>query len=384
VTIFWGVLLGLVAVFWSVQSLLLAHGVRRLPRIRDAAPLPDADCPRVSIIFSARDEAEKLPAALATMLALDYPDYEVVAVNDRSTDATPEILEEVARRDARLRVLHVRELPPGWLGKPHGLQRGFEESTGDWLVFTDADVHFAPELLRRALSVALGRGWDHLTLLGGVTLRGFWETAVLTYFAAMFTMNFQPWRVSNPKSRRFMGVGSFQLVRRAAYELSGTHRRLAMEVIDDMKLGKILKQAGCCSGVGMAIGQVALRWHDGVGNIIRGTTKNFFAGANYRLSVAILQLLALFAISVLPFCALIFADSRPRAAAAIAALLAATIQGGTARDMKASPLYGLTHPLSALIFAYMLLRSTVVTLRQGGIVWRGTFYALEELRKGIV
>lgn len=380
----WIFLFASLAFFWLVQSILLAHGMPQLPYLADAAPLPDAECPKVSIIFSARDEAEKLPRALATMLALDYPHYEIVAVDDRSSDATPQILDEAARRDRGLKAVHIASLPPGWLGKPHGLQRGFEASSGEWLVFTDGDVRFAPDMLRRALALARQRGWDHLTLLGWLDLEGFWEKAVMTYFGVGFTMRFQPWRVSNPRSKAFMGVGSFQLVRREAYEKSGMHKKLAMEVIDDMKLGKIIKQAGARSGVGVGAEYVTLRWHAGIGNIIRGVEKNFFAGANFSLAIVIAQIASILAMSVLPFLGVLFFDGWARVLAAATVLLIVTIHGAAAYSVKVSPLYGLAHPLGALLFSYMILRSTVVTLWHGGITWRGTFYPLEELRRGIV
>ncbi len=381
---FWIFLFASLAFFWLVQSILLAHGMPQLPYLADAAPRPDAECAKVSIIFSARDEAEKLPRALATMLALDYPHYEIVAVDDRSSDATPQILDEAAQRDRQLKVVHIASLPPGWLGKPHGLQCGFEASSGEWLVFTDGDVRFAPDVLRRALALALQRGWDHLTLLGWLDLEGFWEKAVMTYFGVGFTMRFQPWRVANPRSKAFMGIGSFQLVRREAYEKTGMHKKLAMEVIDDMKLGKILKQAGARSGVGVGAEYVTLRWHAGIGNIIRGVEKNFFAGANFSLPIIIAQIAGILAMSVLPFLGVLFFDGWARILAVAAVLLLVTIHGAAAYSVKVSPLYGLAHPVGALLFSYMILRSTVVTLWHGGITWRGTFYPLEELRRGIV
>src|SRR5262249_51176913 len=177
----------------------------------------------------------------------------------------------------RLRAIHVRELPADWLGKPHGLQKAYEASSGEWLVFTDADVHFAPDLLRRAIALAEARKLDHLTLFGDVEMNGFWDRALLTFFALGFSVASNASAVSNPKSKAYVGVGAFQLLRRTAYEASGTHARLAMEVVDDMKLGKIVKQAGFRSGAALAQSFVSVRWHSGLGNIIRGVTKNFFA-----------------------------------------------------------------------------------------------------------
>ena len=136
----------------------------RLPWLSDVTPIASRDAPLVSIIFAARDEAEKLPAAIQTLLAQDYPRFEVIAVNDRSTDQTPAILHECERASRNLIVTDISSLPQGWLGKPHALVEGYEKSRGDWLVFTDADVHFAPDVLSHAVALAAEREWDHLTL----------------------------------------------------------------------------------------------------------------------------------------------------------------------------------------------------------------------------
>ena len=223
-------LFGLIAFFWIFHGLRVAYGALRLPRIKDCAPAKDAACPRISLIFAARDEEEKLPAALATLAALDYPNLEIIAVDDRSLDSTGAILEEFTRRHPRLRALRVRELPNGWLGKPHALQRAYEQSTGEWLLFTDADVRFAPDVLRRAVTLVKQRGVDHLTLFGDVEMVGFWEKVLITFFGLAFHIATDPYRVSNPDSWAYVGVGAFQLLRRSAYEQAGTHRRLAMEV----------------------------------------------------------------------------------------------------------------------------------------------------------
>ncbi len=377
-------LFGLIAFFWFFHGLRVAYGALRLPRLKDCAPAGDAECPRISLIFAARDEEEKLPAALATLAALDYPNLEIIAVDDRSQDSTRKILNEFARVDKRARVVLVDELPGGWLGKPHALQKAYEASTGEWLLFTDADVRFAPDVLRRAASLVKERAVDHLTLLGDVEMHGFWETTLLTFFGMAFHLATDPYRVGNPHSRAYVGVGAFQMVKRGAYEAAGMHRRLAMEVVDDMKLGKIVKQAGFRSCVAMAQDAVVVRWHAGVGNIVRGVTKNFFASAGYNLAVAIFSAAAVFLANVAPFVALFAAHGWSRIFAAIAVAIAVGFHVGVSIEVRVSPLYALTHPVGAVLFCYMLLRSTVVTLWQGGVTWRGTFYPLEELRRGVV
>ena len=382
--IVWIVVMGAVALAWVATVIDLAIGVRTIPWLRDAAPLDDKNCPSVSILLAGRDEAEKMPEAIATMLALDYPRYEVIAVDDRSEDSTGAILEAAAKKEVRLKPVRIDSLPAGWLGKPHALEKAYEHSTGEWLVFTDADVHFRPDLLRRAIGLAGAANWDHLTLLAQPKLYTFGEKVALMFFGTCFLLGTRPWRANDPKSRGYTGIGAFQLVRRSAYERAGTHRRLAMEVIDDIKLGKIIKDAGFRSGVARGEDWVSVHWHAGLGNLVRGTTKNFFAATGFKLRILAMQFFGTLAMFVLPVAALPFVRGWALTFAAIAAVLALIIATGAAKGVGASPAYGLAYPIGALIICWMLLRSTVVTLWQGGVTWRGTFYPIDELKRGVV
>jgi hypothetical protein len=382
--ILWTWLLGVVALLWIAEAIDIAIGVPSIPSLKTALPADDSQCPAVSILFAARDEAEKLPNALDTLLSLDHPRYEVVAVDDRSEDGTGTILADAARRDARLKNVRIDSLPAGWLGKPHALQRAFEHSTGEWLVFTDADVHFAPDVLRRAIALANEKNWEHLTLLGRVKMFTFGEKIAMTFFGLAMMVGTRPWKTSDPGSRVYTGVGAFQMIRRSAYAKMGTHRRLAMEVVDDMKMGKLVKEAGIRSGVAKAGDSVSVHWHAGVGNIIRGTTKNFFATSGFKLWLTSLHILGLLLMFVFPVVALAFVHGWARVFAAIAVGLPLIAEVGVAIEFESQPLYALTYPIGALIFAWMLARSMIVTLWQGGIFWRGTFYPLEELKRGVV
>jgi glycosyltransferase involved in cell wall biosynthesis len=377
-------LLGVAALFWIFSGLQTAWGLLRLPWMKDYAPAEDKDCPRISLLFAARDEEEKLSGALERLAKIDYPDLEIVAVDDRSSDATGRILDTFAQKNERMRVVHVTELPAGWLGKPHGLQKAYESSRGEWLLFTDADVRFAPDSLRRAVTMVRAQKADHLTLFGDVLMDGFWETVLLTFFGLAMHVGNESHRVSNPNSRAYIGVGAFQLIRRSAYEACGTHKRLAMEVVDDMKLGKMVKLGRFRSCIGVAQEFVSIRWHSGVGNVIRGVTKNFFAALGYRLPLFLVALCGMLLTNVAPFVAVILGHGWVRGLAAVSVVIALGFHVGVDLTMKVSPLYALTHPLGAILFCYMMARSAAVTLWRGGVEWRGTFYKLEELRKGVV
>jgi glycosyltransferase involved in cell wall biosynthesis len=377
-------LLGLTAFFWVFHGLRVAYGALHLPFIKDFAPASDAECPRVSLIFAARDEEEKLPLALATLAEIDYPHLEIIAVNDRSEDSTGKLLDEFARQRARVCVVHVAALPAGWLGKTHALQKGYERSTGDWLLFTDADVRFAPAAQRRSVTLMRQRNLDHLTLFGDVEMVGFWEKVLITFFGMAFHIATDPHRVNDPGSWTYVGVGAFQLLKRSAYEGAGTHRRLAMEVVDDMKLGKIVKQAGFRSSVSLAQDEVVIRWHAGLGNLVRGVTKNFFAALGYNVGLVLLAAAAMLLTDVAPFVAIFIGHGWIRVLAATSVVIALCFHVGVNVVMRVSPFYALTHPIGAILFCYMLLRSMVVTLWRGGVTWRDTFYPLEELKRGVV
>src|SRR5687767_11645835 len=132
---FWTAFFGTLAFLWLAGAVRAFAGMARMPQLSSARLAADADCPTISILFAARDEARGVRDAVASMLAQDYPRLQVVAVNDRSADDTPRILDAAAARDPRLRVVHLTELPAGWLGKPHALQIAYEHSSGDWLLF---------------------------------------------------------------------------------------------------------------------------------------------------------------------------------------------------------------------------------------------------------
>jgi glycosyltransferase involved in cell wall biosynthesis len=378
------VIFGGTAFVWVILGLRIAYGALKLPWLKDFPPITGNDVPRISLLFAARDEEEKLPGALATLAQIDYPQLEIIGVDDRSEDATGRILDEFAASHPRFRAIHVKELPAGWLGKPHALQQAYEASSNEWLLFTDADVRFKTDVLRRAIAMATGCNLDHLTLFGDVEMVGFWEKVVVTFFGMAFHMATAPSEVINPKSGAYVGVGAFQLLKRSAYEAAGTHRRLAMEVVDDMKLAKIVKQAGFRSAVGIAQDSVVVRWHAGARNLINGVTKNFFAVSGFSVTRVAVAIVGLFLMNVLPFVGMVFGHGWMRIFAGICVVIVLCFHAGVDIVMRVSPLYCFTVPIGAVLFAYMLLRSTVYTLRQGGIIWRGTFYPLEALKRGAV
>ena len=343
--------------------------------------------PRVSIIVPACNEEADIEQGLSGLLALDYGNYEVIAVNDRSTDHTGEIMDRVAASPAahgRLRVVHVTELPPGWLGKTHAMWSAGLQAGGDWLLFTDADVLFKPEVLRRALAYAESENADHVVVFPRIIMKRPGEKMMIAFFQTLFTFGHRPWRVADPETKDHMGVGAFNLVRRTAYEAVGTYKALRMEVLDDMKLGKVLKNARFRQRNVFGDDLISVRWAKGAMGVVDNLTKNFFAVLSFQWWRTVASVFGLFFLNLGPFLGIWLAHGWARVPYVVALGSMFLIYLGMSFKSSIPPYYFLLHPISTMMFEYTLIRSMVLTLRNDGVIWRGTKYPLEELRKGVV
>jgi glycosyltransferase involved in cell wall biosynthesis len=369
----------------------------------DRNPVSPAGNPRVSIIVPARNEEESIEQALNTLLSLDYDNYEVIAVNDRSTDATGEIMERAAEnprfsqrtreighpenplgKNAILRVVHHTELPAGWLGKTHAMWTAANQATGDWLLFTDADVLFKPDSLRRALVYAETVPADHVVLFPRMIMKRPGEYMMIAFFQTMFMFGHRPWKVADPSTDDHMGVGAFNLVRRRVYDAVGTYEALRMEVLDDMKLGKVVKQAGFAQRNVFGGDLISIRWAKGAMGVVNNLTKNFFAVLSFQWGRTVISAFGLAFLNFGPFLGVFLAHGWARIPYAVALGSIFLIYIGMSWRSAVPPYYFLLHPVSTALFIYTLLRSMVLTLWNDGIVWRGTKYPLDELRKGMV
>lgn len=375
----WGLLL-----LWIRRSASAWFGFLRPQTLARVTPWPGSDLPTVSLIVPARDEIRAIENALRTMLTLDYPSIEIIAVNDRSTDGTGEVMDRIAAEDSRLKPVHVRELPAGWLGKNHANHIGVQAAGGEYILLTDGDILFDPALLRRALRIVRERRLDHLVLLPDVLPETFAEKVIVNFFSVLLLLASEASFTRFPWARNaYLGVGAFNLLSRRAYDQIGGHLPLRMEVADDMCLGKLVKQAGLRQDVFMAHEHLKVKWqHGGVWGIIRGLEKNSFAAMHFSIGRTLVGCSALALVMiVVPLISLFRLGSVPVdliAASNLALFTWAAIFNGYPL------LAGILYPMGAAIFIYIMLRSTWITLRTGGIRWRDTFYPLKELRAGKV
>lgn len=375
---------------WLYHAAAAAIGMPKVPDIAgqewDLRPLnagADSEArPRVSIIVPARNEEAMIEEAVRSLLSTDYPNAEIIAVNDRSEDRTGEILDRVVEESrGKLKAVHVRHLPPGWLGKTHAMWAAAEQATGEWLVFTDADVIHHPDVLRRAVAYAKRECADHLVVLPTMVMKTWGERMMISFFQAMFIFAHRPWKVADPKAKDHIGVGAFNMVRRSAYDAIGGYDKLRLAIVDDMMLGERIKKLGFAQRNVFGRGLVRVRWAEGASGVVGNLTKNFFAQLRYSAVVAIFAALAILAIQLGPWVGMVLAQGLNKAGYAVALLCLLLVYAGMARRSGVSPGYVLLHPVATLLMVYTLLRSTALTLWQGGVVWRGTKYPLKELRE---
>ena len=380
-------------ILWSFEALmflgclpwyLVAWGVWM--SLKNVQSLPsisldrEKSYPRLSVIIAARNEAGTIENALKSILAQNYPNLEIILVNDRSNDGTDKILQKLAEKDPRVLIHHVEELPPGWLGKVNAMQQGIGRSTGVWLLFTDADVHFQEESLQRIVEVAERSSVDYLCVVPEIQARQSLLKALYTVSLSSFFLATRIWEVKNQNS--FVGVGACGLVRRSLLSQNPGLPWLKMEVVDDLALAQLVWQAGGKLDVYWGRECLGVEWYPSMGELIRGLEKNLFAGAQYQYWRALLGIIGILFVAVAPWLS-IFSGNWLLSLTAVGAFSGywlAWITGDKAQGV--GWLERLISPSLLLVIAWALARSTFMTWRQGGIKWRETFYSIAALRRG--
>jgi glycosyltransferase involved in cell wall biosynthesis len=372
----------LVAVTWLWKVIAASFGLPRVPNLllpqHDISP---AGSPSITVVVPARNEAADIASTLHSLLAQDYPNLQLIAVDDRSTDQTGPIIDTIASQHPdKLRALHVTELPAGWLGKTHAMALAARQAPSDYLLFTDADVFFRSDAVRRSLAHAVATSADHLVTVPTTLIHRWDEAAILGFFQILSLWGARPWRISNPKAKHdAIGIGAFNLLRREAYQQIGGFESLRMEIVEDIGLGRRIKRAGLVQRLCFGRGLISLHWASGVGGLVGVMTKNLWAAFRFYIWLALLGCLWLLTFCVAPAAALFFASTRVPAILIFAAVAYGYRLLG--RHSGISTWNALFFPFSAMVFVFTLLRSMLLTLKQGGIIWRGTFYSLAELRK---
>ncbi|MDR7075172.1 glycosyltransferase involved in cell wall biosynthesis [Neobacillus niacini] len=365
---------------WIVFLLDGLLGLRKMDALEAEESLENG--PLLSVIVAARNEEIQIKDSVLSQLEQTYRNIEWILVNDRSTDATGLIMEELKKEDMRVSVIHIEELPEGWLGKNNALYRGFLQASGKWILFTDADVKFEKQAFAKALHYFERHKLDHLTAAPNLSAKNFWLKSFVAFFMFGFSYFKRPWAANNPKSKIGTGIGAFNLVTKKAYESFGTHEMVKMRPDDDLQLGMRMKQSGYRQRIVTALRLIEVEWYGSLQEAFVGLEKNTFAGLHYRVSMVFFAVFGVFITNVLPFIT-IFSSDKIVAMLSLGVIFLSGIHYVLVIKKMTifSPAMFLVLPVTALLFIYSIIRASWLTYKRGGIMWRGTLYKLSELRE---
>lgn len=363
-----------------VCTLEIALGMRRMTHMGDVSPLQQENLPKVSVIIPACNEAATIEPALRSVLAMDYANQEVMVVNDRSTDETGVVLERIQKEYPHLQIHKISQLPKGWLGKNHALQHGAEHAQGEYLLFTDADITMEKTAVARAVSHMLENRLDHVSMFFKNIAPGGLLNALFLEVGAGLLWQFKPWKAKDTNSKRYIGVGAFNLVKASAYSAIGGHRAIALDPIDDIMLGKMIKLHGLSQDCLLGHDFVQVKWYASVREFIDGCMKNGFALFDYSLARVLFTVFMISMLTILPLWALFLTSGITRGlfGAIIIIRILSYVYGFS--NIGVTPWYSAWSLITPYITVYIAIKAAVITTRNNGIVWRGTFYPLDELK----
>lgn len=336
--------------------------------------------PFISIIFSALNEEDHIEAALTSLLLLDYPAFEVIAVNDRSTDRTPAILENLKSKYKHLQVIHVNHLPENWLGKNHALSLATQHARGEWFLFTDADVMMKKQALTKSMSYAIKNKLDHLTIYEQHLRQRFWLKVILLGSYITYSMAMKPWRIKYQWSNKFLGHGAFNLIKAKVYQQCGGHQAIALECLDDLMLGKLLKMNQYRQDVVNGYDYIEREWYDSVSSMIKGLQKNSFAYFNFSFGAALLDISLCLTYFFWPLVAVMCMNPTLRMLNLINILLTLVLTMQIAKHFRLATRFAIFYPISLAMMIFTVVSSIYSTYKNKGIIWRNTHYPIDKLR----
>lgn len=378
------ILTALGAIYWLLQLALTLRVVKSVPSIEDM-PLPQGSIfQKVSCIMTACNEADSIEQAMKTRLQEDYPNIEFILVEDRSTDRTPELADQIASQDRRVKVVHIKELPPGWLGKLNAMNTGVKHATGDWLLFSDVDVFVKRGAVARTISYCEARGLDHLPVIPEAFSATFLVDVVLSAFVRMLCLAARVWDIEDPDSDAAIGSGSFNLVRRSAYDKAKGFEWLKMEPGDDVALGQMLKQSGARCSVANGRNWVGVYFYKSLRAMAEGVERAGFTGiGNFSFARILALSLGLGLLEASPFLALAPIGVRALPFISVTLILIAFAVSSIVNIWAGRKIIpGFFFPVAIAIMAFLLIRAGYFGAKRGGIYWRGTFYSNRELKAG--
>ncbi|TYS61371.1 glycosyltransferase [Sutcliffiella horikoshii] len=370
--------------FWFAVWLDAKIGMSKITKIEDVQENTSLHSRGrlLSVIVAAKDEEKHIEASLVSQFQQTYANIEWIIVNDRSTDGTGTIINRMAKTEPRMKCIHIEHLSEGWLGKNNALYEGYLQSKGEYILFTDADIIFKKDTILKAMTYFQNQKLDHLTLAPNLKGSSFWTNAFVSFFLFGFGYFKRPWKSNDPKSKSAIGIGAFNLLTRNAYEEIGTHRNIKMRPDDDLMLGRQIKEAGKKQHLALALTHLEVEWYPDLRSALVGLEKNTFAGLFYSYFMVLFAISGLFLSQLFPFIALIVTTGTTQLIFLLSILMLFLAYNQTANKMaKGANIYLTVFPITVLLFIYSIARATILTLYRGGIIWRGTFYSIKQLKK---
>jgi len=374
--------------FWLLAAAEMLRSILTLQHLPMLQSLPQPP-PTLSVIIAVRDEAARIEKTVRQVLAQQGVDLQLIVVNDRSRDATPQILGKLAAEFSHLKTITIEHLPENWLGKCHAMHVGAHYASGEWLLFTDGDIWLSPDVAARGIAAAKAMSADHVTLAPRQHMEenrkpgALYQSCMLMF---QMIMNVHLGRANRDCANSMAGIGAFNLIRKEIYEKFGGHEALRLEVADDMKLGLLVRRItppGKSRAL-LAPDAVECDWAGTVSDMKRVLEKNMWSGLNFSLGWAISMTLLLGALWIFPVVALFYLPAPSAIAAAFGLPLTIVVASVQAAKNRWRLWPALLVPFAGPIIAGVLWNSILTTLRQGGIRWRDTFYPLSLLRSGLV
>ena len=347
----------------------------------EAGPLPAY--PFVSVCVPARDEERDIEACLTSLLNQDYPNFEVIVVDDNSTDHTPDIIESLQKRRANLIAVQGAALPADWYGKPFALHQAQQKSRGELLLFTDADPVFQPYALTTAVHLMQNHRLDMVSLLPGAELSSFWERVVQPIIFAFIAALARFKKVNDPKSKAAMGVGAFILLRREAYDRVGGHETLKQAILEDIGMARLVKQSGAKIMIADAQKIYSIRMYHSFREIWIGWRKNVFLAMKKSIFKTSYTILCLLGFVVTPWLMagihLWVGSGLGWQAMAWAGLgLVLITKLILCHELNLEKRYVFLFPLGALVVTAITINSMIQVLFRGQAEWRGRTYSQPE------
>ena len=370
---------------WTLPPIVAVMRGRRSRSLDDISREPPVDAPFVSIIIPARNERRNIERCARSVLSSAYPAFEVIVVDDHSTDGTGEIARAIAADDARLRVIESEPLPPGWFGKQWACANGARVARGQLLLFTDADTWHRADLLPRAVNALRERDADLLTIGGHQEMHSFWERVIQPQMFGLLALRYGGTEeVSNTRNpEHAIANGQFILVRRSSYELMGGHEHVRGRVAEDLSMAQEWVRGGRRMVMILAVDQFSTHMYASLGELVRGWRKNIFAGGRtaalggrvgrllFPLALLAVPLIGLAPVIVLVLSALGLLGTAWLVWSAVCVGASLVFWSGIYHFMRASTLNALLYPLGLVMFGYIALGSV---LRGQRVEWKNREY----------